>query len=166
MDLARMRVKDFQLQLETLDIKPVLQEVVAQFSTIVQGKGQSVDLKLPSSLPVTKADRQRIEQILFNLLTNASKFTPSNGHIVVKARRDEANLVVEVQDSGPGITPEEVARLFKPYDRIEADRQRFPGLGLGLALSKHLVELHGGQIWVQSEVGKGSTFAFSLPLPK
>ena len=73
-------------------------------------------------------------------------------------------LVIEVQDNGIGIAKEEQTRLFKPYSRLSADRQRHPGLGLGLALAKQVVELHGGKIWVESEPGKGSTFSFSLPL--
>ena len=119
---------------------------------------------LPDSLPPINADAQRLEQVLRNLLINAVKFTPSGGSITLRTNKQNASLVVEVQDSGIGIPKEEQARLFEPYYRAEADRQHFQGLGLGLSLSKQIIELHGGRIWVTSEVGKGSTFAFSLPL--
>ena len=82
----------------------------------------------------------------------------------MRAREDGGNLIVEVQDTGPGISKEDQERLFDPYHRMAGDRERFSGLGLGLALSKSLVELQGGQIWVKSQKGKGSTFGFSVPL--
>jgi signal transduction histidine kinase len=99
-----------------------------------------------------------------NLLNNAFKFTPSGGQITLEARQDGANLVVEVRDTGPGISDEDQMRLFSPYFRRVEDRERLSGLGLGLALSKKLVELHGGKIWVKSKKGEGSTFSFSIPL--
>ena len=127
-------------------------------------KGQSLTLDIPPSVPMVNADWQRLEQVMFNLATNAIKFTREGGKIQVRLLRKSEELVVEVEDSGIGITEEEQARIFMPYYRVEADRPRFPGLGLGLALSKQLVELHGGRIWVRSKPGKGSTFAFSLPI--
>jgi signal transduction histidine kinase len=96
-------------------------------------------------------------------LTNAAKFTHEGGNIMVRARLEDTGLVVAVQDDGIGIAREEQSRLFKPYSRLSADRQRHPGLGLGLALARQVVELHGGKIWVDSAPGKGSTFSFSLP---
>jgi signal transduction histidine kinase len=101
--------------------------------------------------------------VLLNLMNNATKFTPEGGNILVRVRKQDTGLVVEVQDDGIGIAKEEQTRLFKPYSRLSSDRQRHPGLGLGLALSKQVVELHGGRIWVDSESGKGSTFSFFLP---
>jgi signal transduction histidine kinase len=101
---------------------------------------------------------------MLNLLSNAVKFTPRGGQITFIAREDKANLIVEVQDTGPGISKDEQLKLFRPHYRIPGDRRRFPGLGLGLAITKQLVEIHGGTLWVESELGKGSTFAFSLPL--
>jgi signal transduction histidine kinase len=119
---------------------------------------------LPSSNPVVSADRDRLRQIIQNLLNNALKFTPAGGEIIFRAREEGDNLVVEVQDTGPGISKEDQKRLFDPYYRRVEDRERLSGLGLGLALAKTLVELHGGQIWVKSKKGQGSTFGFSLPL--
>ncbi|MDP2931654.1 MAG: ATP-binding protein, partial [Chloroflexota bacterium] len=150
---------------QPFNVKSLLEGVSWQIGPEVKSKGQTLTLELPDSLPVVEADPKRIEQVLLNLLTNASKFTHEGGRIVLRARRQDASLIVEVQDSGIGIPKEEQARLFQPYSRIEFDRKRYPGMGLGLALAKRLVELHGGKIWVKSDVGKGSTFAFSLPLP-
>ena len=110
------------------------------------------------------ADETRLRQVVLNLLSNACKFTPEGGKITLRAREGDATLVVEVQDTGVGIAEEEQQRLFEPYYRVADDRQQFKGLGLGLTLCKMLVELHGGQIWVESHVGKGSTFGFSVPL--
>jgi len=164
MDAGKKRARLPQLQLKPLDIKPLLEDVSGQVSPVVRNKKQSLILDLPDSLPLVGADAHQLEQVLLNLLTNATKFTPKGGSIILRAKKRDADLVIEVQDSGIGISKEEQARLFQPYYRVESDRQRYPGLGLGLALAKQIVELHGGKIWVESELGKGSTFAFSLPL--
>jgi signal transduction histidine kinase len=97
-----------------------------------------------------------------NLLNNAVKFTPDGGRITLIAKEEDGNLIVKVHNTGPGIKSEEQQRIFNPYHRIEQDRERLSGLGLGLALCKTLVELQGGQIWVKSHRGKGTTFGFTL----
>ncbi len=125
---------------------------------------QSLTLDLPPSLPKFQADGDRLQQVIMNLLTNSSKFTPPGGKITLRVKQEEAAVIVEVQDTGPGIKEELQERLFNPYYRVEGDRERLSGLGLGLALCKTLVELHGGRIWVESHLGKGSTFSFSIPL--
>ena len=126
-------------------------------------KNQTLNLDIAPNIMV-HADDQRIEQVLLNLLSNAIKFTPEGGAINVRACQDGERLVVNVQDSGPGIPNEEKRKLFVPYYQPSTDRSGLPGLGLGLVICKQIVELHGGSIWVQSEVGSGSTFSFSLPL--
>ncbi len=152
------------LQIMPLDTKKLLNRVTESFSPVAKRKGQSLVADLPDSLPIINADAQRLEQVIRNLLMNAIKFTPDGGSITLRANKHNSNLVVEVQDNGIGIHKEEQDKLFEPYYRVEADRQRFSGMGLGLALSKHIIELHRGRIWVTSELGKGSIFAFSLPL--
>ena len=121
-------------------------------------------LDVPPSVPMVNGDREHLDQVLLNLISNAMKFSGEGTKIRVKLRQKGADLVVSIKDNGPGITEEEQMRIFTPYYRLEADRQRFPGLGLGLTVSKHLVEQHGGKIWVESELEKGSTFFFSLPV--
>ncbi len=165
MDIVKTGSGRLQLQLEPVNIKSLLQGIGWQISPLLQGKEQNINMDLPSSLPIIHGDGQRLEQVVLNLMTNATKFTPKGGNITLRARKRDAGLVIEVQDTGIGIAKDEQVRLFQPYSRLNADRQRHPGLGLGLALAKQVVELHGGEIWVESEPGKGSTFSFSLPLP-
>ena len=153
-----------QLQLEPLDMRSLLQGVSWQINTLVQSKGQNLSLDLPDSLPLVQGDGQRLEQLVLHLITNASKFNGEGNIIILRAKKRDTELVIEVQDNGVGISKEAQAGLFKPYSRFNADTQRYPGLGLGLALAKQVIELHGGKIWMESELGKGSTFAFSLPL--
>ena len=163
-DLIRGETDMLQLNLEPVDVVPLLQEIGYEMIPVALQDGHSLTIELPSSNPIVSADKDRLRQVIQNLLNNAFKFTPPEGETTLRARVDGANLVVEVQDTGPGISREDQARLFDPYYRRVEDRERLSGLGLGLALSKKLVELHGGQIWVTSRKGKGSTFAFSLPL--
>ena len=164
LEIIKTGVGRLQLQLEPIDIKSLLQGVKWQISPLVQSKGQNLSLDLPDSLPLIQGDGQRLEQVVLHLITNATKFTAEGGSITLSAMKRDTELVIEVQDNGTGISKEAQARLFKPYSRLDADRQSHPGLGLGLPLAKQVVELHGGKIWVESELGKGSTLAFSLPL--
>jgi len=163
LDLSQAKTAHFRIRRKAVDFSALARKVAEEFSPLMKEKGQSLVMKVPATVIVT-ADEQRLEQILLNLLANAVKFTPRGGQITFRAKEDKADLIVEVQDTGPGIPREEQLKLFRPYYRIPADRHRFPGLGLGLAITKQLVELHSGKIWVESEPGKGSTFAFSLPL--
>jgi len=117
-------------------------------------------------LPSVKADKNRIRQVMQNLIVNATKVTPEGGEIMIRVMERDASLIMQVQDTGLGITRKDQVRIFEPYYRIPGLAERYEGLGLGLTLSKNIVELHGGQIWVESEVGKGSTFSFSIPLSR
>jgi signal transduction histidine kinase len=152
-----------QLQVEPVDMKSLILGTCLQITPMLRGKRQKLNTEMPDSLPIIHGDGPRLEQVMLNLMTNAAKFTPEDGHILIRVRQENAGLVVDVQDDGIGIAKEELPRLFKPYSRLSSDRQGHPGLGLGLSLAKQVVELHGGRIWVESEPGKGSTFSFSLP---
>jgi len=127
-------------------------------------KEHTINLDIPQSLPDIWADEDRIQQVLLNLIDNAFKFTPKGGAIIVKARAENTNLIVEVKDNGFGIEKSEQKRLFRTHGILTKDRKPNSGLGLGLSLCKTFVELHGGKIWVKSYKGKGSTFSFSIPL--
>jgi len=164
LDLAKSEIDQLQLDFESIDPVPLLQEVGTEMIPVALSNKQSLILELPSSLPMIWADRDRLRQTVLNLISNAVKFTPAGGNITVRAREDGANLLVEVEDTGRGVSREEQKRLFDPYHRVESDRERLSGLGLGLVLAKKFVELHGGQIWVKSKKGQGSTFGFSVPL--
>jgi signal transduction histidine kinase len=163
LDTVKTGSGKIQLQLEPVDMKSIIQGTCAQIAPLLQGKSQTLTTELPAYLPLINGDGPRLEQVLLNLMTNAVKFTPVGGIISVRVKEEDSGLTVAVQDNGIGIAREEQSRLFKPYSRISADRQRQPGLGLGLALAKQVVELHGGRIWVESEAGSGSTFSFFLP---
>ena len=162
LDLARGEVGMLQLKLEWVDMSKLLRETAESMIPLASRRGQSLVIALPLSLPPVRADAARLQQIVANLLSNALKFTPVGGNIKLGAKQKDAALVVEVRDVGHGIPKEDQKFLFEPYHRLQTEPSG--GLGLGLALCRMLVELHGGQIWVRSQVGKGSTFGFSLPL--
>jgi signal transduction histidine kinase len=163
LDIVKTGSGKIQLQFEPVDIKSLILGACLQVSPLIRSKVQKLNTDLPDSLPLIHGDGPRLEQVMLNLMTNATKFTPEGGTISIKARQQDSGLQIDVTDNGIGIAKEEQVRLFQPYSRLSADRQRHPGLGLGLALAKQVVELHGGRIWVESEPGKGSTFSFFLP---
>ncbi len=164
LDLAKVEIGMLQLDPKPVDVPQLLRGIADDMAPVVSGNGQSLALAVVPSLPLVWADEERLRQVVLNLLINASKFTPEGGRITLKARGNDDAVVVEVQDTGHGIPEEDQQRLFQPYHRQISDREHLSGLGLGLALCKYLVELHGGKIWVESQVGKGSTFGFSIPL--
>ncbi len=164
LDLAKGELNMLRLDIESIDPTPLFQEIGCEVMPVALGNRQFLSLELPSSLPVVRADKERLRQVVVNLLNNAFKFTPAGGTIILRVKEDGANLMVEVQDTGRGVSQKEQPRIFDAYYRTESDREQLSGLGLGLALSKRLVELHGGRIWVKSRKGKGSTFSFSVPL--
>jgi len=164
LDLARVEIGILQVNPKPVDPGQLLHRIADDMAAELSSNGQSLALAVDSSLPLVWADEERLRQVILNLLINASKFTPEGGKITLRAKAKDADLVVEVEDTGHGIPEEEQQRLFQPYHRQISDREHLSGLGLGLALCKYLVELHGGTIWVKSQVGKGSTFGFSVPL--
>jgi PAS domain S-box-containing protein len=163
LDLARGEVGMLKLKTQPVDCNILFAEILKYMNPVAAGNKQTLLARF-KHLPVIEADEDRLRQVLFNLLNNALKYTPAGGKIVLKAGIEKQNIIVEVQDSGSGISEEDQAKLFQPYQRLDGDRQRFSGLGLGLVLAKRLIELHGGKIWVRSAKGNGSTFAFSIPL--
>jgi signal transduction histidine kinase len=163
-DVARGEMGVLRLSLTSVDPLPLLQELADEMGPIASNRQQSLALDLPPSLPPAWADADRLRQVVFNLLGNACKFTGEGGRITLRARGEGDKLIVEVEDTGPGIDEEAQKQLFTAYYRVEGDGKRSRGLGLGLALCETLVELHGGQIWVKSKKGVGSTFGFSVPL--
>lgn len=164
LDLAKGELGILKLDYSKVDTLQLLHRVTDSMSPVASMRNLSFALDIPSSLPMVEADESRLEQVFLNLLTNAFKWTPEGGKVMLRAREKQANLVVEVQDTGPGIARENHQKIFEAYYRVETKRQHPSGLGLGLALCKMIVETHGGRIWVESEEGKGSTFIFTMPL--
>lgn len=161
-DFAKGEMNLLKVNPHPVDISELIKDVALQCRAMFLDKKQQFDLKMKSHLPRVLADEARTTQILLNLLSNASKFSPEGTKVVLGAERDSDELVILVRDSGPGIDLKERRKLFRPYRRAKAGEPGFPGLGL--ALCKQLVELQGGRIWGRSQPGKGSTFSFSLPL--
>lgn len=165
LDYAQMQSASLQLKLEPTDMKLLFEEAAGFLDASFKAKKQTFELDLPGSLPLMLIDGARIERVLLNLLTNANKFTPVGGKIRVSLRSENGRLVTEIQDTGPGIPEDERNLLLAGYYRAQrADTGPSGGTGLGLPIAKYLVELHGGQIWVESKVGVGSTFSFYLPI--
>jgi PAS domain S-box-containing protein len=163
LDLARGEIGMLKINPKPVDLGKLLLEVFKDMELVVQNSSQSLTLEVQNELPVTMADDDRVRQILLNLINNAIKYSSPGGKINIRASVQDSNIQVDVQDTGRGISEDEQKNLFQPYYRVEG-RERLSGLGLGLTLSKKLVELHGGHIWVTSKKGVGSTFSFSFPL--
>ncbi|MFC2006154.1 PAS domain S-box protein [Chloroflexota bacterium] len=166
LDLARGEMGVLEFNYSEVDPVRLLHKVTDGTSSMASSGGLSFVLDVPSSIPSVWVDEGRLEQVILNLLTNAFKSSPQGGKVTLRARKKNDTLIVEVQDTGHGIAEENQEKIFEAYYRVESDRQRLDGLGLGLALCKTIVESHGGKIWVESEVGKGSTFSFSIPLSR
>ena len=165
LDIAKGEMGVLKVRCQSMNLNKLIRETVDYLQPQMKTNNQTLRLEISDSLPVI-GDKERLNQVLLNLLNNSMKFTPSEGTITIRTRTAGDMLVVEVEDNGCGIDPAGQERLFQPYNRIESDRQYFSGLGLGLALCKQIIDLHGGRIWVNSQKGKGSTFSFSLQLAK
>jgi histidine kinase len=125
----------------------------------------TLDDDLPGDLPPVFADRERVHQVLFNLLDNAVRFTPLGGRVTVTASSHNGSVDVVVADTGPGISSEHLPRVFERFYRVDESRSRDDGgTGIGLAIARSVVEAHGGRIWADSEPGRGSAFTFELPV--
>jgi len=161
-EVPRTQISDFQFNAETVAIDRVIGDVATRIHPSIQSRRQTLTLDVPDSLPPVYADRRHMEQLLLTLISNASKFSPHEGQISVTAwQHDEGQMVTRISDSCGGIPEEEQERIFQPYYQI----QRTDGKGgLGLAIAKFLVELHGGKIWLVGQTGPGCSFFISLPL--
>ncbi len=164
LDLARVEIGMLQMNLTSVDVPRLLNAIADEMRPVLASNNQDLVVSIPSALPPVQADEERLRQIVLNIMINASKFTPEGGRITLRVNVDDNNLIVQVEDTGSGISEEDQKELFQPYRSHPVDRENLSGLGIGLALCKSLVELHGGKIWVQSQIGKGSTFSFSIPL--
>jgi two-component system, OmpR family, phosphate regulon sensor histidine kinase PhoR len=164
LDLARLSRGTFTIQRYPLDLAELIRQVTARYQVMVEKEQKALRVEVSDGLPKQiEADPNRLEQVLTNLLSNAIKYSPVNTTITLRVYYTEPNIFIEVQDQGIGISPEEQKKLFKPYHRVEQDRLGYPGIGLGLAICKQIVEAHGGRIKIKSELGQGATFIVLLP---
>jgi signal transduction histidine kinase len=163
LDLAKIEAGKLELELTQVDISRLLESAVSINSE--RANRGSIKLALTTEredITVT-ADERRVRQVVFNLLSNALKFTPADGRVDLSARLRDSQVEIAVTDTGPGIPTEELETIFEEYEQTETGKQA-EGTGLGLPLSRKLVELHGGRLWAESQPGHGSTFRFTLPI--
>jgi signal transduction histidine kinase len=164
LDLSKVEAGQVELEMAPFSLRDALERGVVMVREWATRDGVSVALAADPDADVVEGDERRIRQVIFNLISNAVKFTPAGGAIDVDSSRVNGEVRVAVSDTGPGIAPEDRKRIFDEFQQAEAGLDQREGTGLGLAVSKRLVELHGGRIWVESELGKGSTFVFTLPV--
>ena len=163
LDLSKVEAGQVELQIAPFSLHDALERGVVMVRERALEHGVQVAFASCDGADVVTGDERRISQVIVNLLSNAVKFSPAGGAVDVHASQLNGEVHVSVTDTGPGIAPEDHDRIFEAFQQTDAGIQQREGTGLGLALSKRLVELHGGRIWVESEPGKGSTFVFTLP---
>lgn len=164
-DLTLAESGQLKLQIESTDLAELVQRRVSQAEVMAREKNITLRMDIAEGLPEIEADGRRIEQVVANLLDNALNHTPSGGTVSVAVSTGKEGILVSVSDTGEGIPAEHLSHVFERFYKVDDARSRKTGgAGLGLAIAKQMVELHGGRIWVESEVGKGSKFYFTLPL--
>jgi signal transduction histidine kinase len=163
LDLSKVEAGQMELEPAPFSLRETLERGVVMVRERASRTGVALTLEQAGDVDIVRGDERRVRQVVFNLLSNAVKFTPAGGKVVVGSRRVANEVEISVQDTGPGIARVDHARVFHEFQQTELGEQH-EGTGLGLALSKRLVELHGGRIWLESELGHGSLFAFTLPL--
>jgi signal transduction histidine kinase len=165
LDISKVEAGRMDLVYERTPIGSIVDVVRGVIGAVATKRGINLDVALPPGLPDVYIDPGRIKQVLYNLISNAIKFTPRGGAVRLAARADARSLVVSVSDTGIGIARADLPRLFREFEQLaQPNGTRPEGTGLGLALSRRLVELHGGRVEVESELGRGSTFSVHLPL--
>jgi signal transduction histidine kinase len=163
LDLSKIEAGRMELEPTTFAIGNALESGLTIVRERATRHGITLEATIPKDLPRVEADERKVKQILYNLLSNAVKFTPDGGRVHVRARAENEDVRIDVQDNGIGIAPDDQSRIFEEFRQVGRERSR-EGTGLGLTLTRRYVELHGGRIWVESTPGKGSTFSFTLPL--
>ena len=166
LDLSRLESGDVPLERTPVPLGPLVSQVLSEIDVARTDAGVGVSSDIPEDLPPAFADRERVHQVLFNLVDNAVRYTPSGGAVTVSAHRHNGSVEIEVRDTGVGIPAEHLPRLFERFYRVDTSRSRDDdgGTGIGLAIARSVVEAHGGQIHARSEPGSGSTFTFELPV--
>ena len=164
LDLSKVEAGQVELEIAPFVLGEALEHGVVMVRERAANNGVQLTLDLAPDVGTVQADERRVRQVVFNLLSNAVKFTPEGGKVVVASERVGGDVQVSVRDTGPGIADEDRERIFEEFQQTDVGSSQGEGTGLGLALSRRLVELHGGRIWVESELGHGSRFVFSLPL--
>lgn len=164
LDAAKLESGRFTINKQPVDLMDVIKEKMNIFGPIAHEKKVKLIIAIPEALPQIACDKQYIARVIQNLLSNSMKFTPENGTITLTARRRDQDIEIMVSDTGPGIPKEKQAQLFNRFSQVGSASMNHQGSGLGLFISKGIIEAHGGTISLTSEVGHGTTFTFTLPL--
>jgi len=165
LDLSKIEAGRMELAPAPFHLPSALDNAVTLVKERAGRHGIALQLDIDPALGEVVGDERKIKQVLLNLLSNAVKFTPQGGQISLKAGRRDGAVEISVADTGIGIAPEDQAAIFEEFRQVGSDERKREGTGLGLTLAKKFVELHGGRMWVESELGRGSTFTFTLPVP-
>ena len=164
LSISALESQQARLNFEPVSMRVAAQSVLEELARQAQERSITVSLKIPEQLPAVRADAQRLHQVLFNLLDNAIKYTSAGGHVTILASEKDGVVETAVVDDGPGIAPEHLPHVFERFYRVDKARSReLGGTGLGLSIVKHIVQSHGGRVWAESQIEKGSTFYFTLP---
>jgi two-component system phosphate regulon sensor histidine kinase PhoR len=156
-----------ELDLHTVNPKELLQLTADTAAFAADRKQQTIQIDCPKNLPAIRGDAGRLRDVLQNLLDNAVQYTPPEGHIIASAAVDGDEVVFTVADNGIGIPQAEQERIFERFYRVDEGRSReVGGTGLGLSIARHIAEAHGGRVWVESAIGQGSRFHFSVPIAR
>jgi len=161
LDLSKIEAGKVQMKKEQFDIMPLMDEILTTYEGEISKKKSTLKKDVPQDIGSIWADRDKLSEVIINLLNNAIKYTPTKGNIAVKLEGGKEEVRFEISDTGPGIPKEDQDKIFDKFERITSEKQE--GTGLGLPIAKDIVELHKGKIWIESEIGKGSKFIFTLP---
>jgi signal transduction histidine kinase len=166
LDIQKLESKDPGLRIEEIRCQELIETVLTRFPSSIYRQHKFAKI-IPRDLPVIKVDHQRLIQVLINLISNAIKYSPQGGTVTVKAEQKEDKVLISVHDEGMGIPEENQEKIFTKFYRVDSsDHREIGGTGLGLSICKEIIELHGGEIWVESQEGEGTRFTFSLPIRK
>jgi two-component system phosphate regulon sensor histidine kinase PhoR len=164
LELSQIEAGELKLELEPVSVQRLIESCIDTVRIKASSKQLAIEVKVPAETLTMRGDVNRLRQVLQNLLDNAVQYTPAGGRIEIATERRESEVTVSVHDTGIGIPQAEQSRIFERFYRVDAARSREAGgTGLGLSIARHIVEAHGGRIWVESTVGEGSHFHFSVP---
>ncbi|MGA1825266.1 MAG: ATP-binding protein [bacterium] len=161
LDISKIETGGMHLKKETIEILPLIKRIITPYENLLSKKQIALQLEINQDIGSLRADEDKLSQVIINLLSNAIKYTPQQGEIRINVSRKDNGIQFIISDTGPGISQKDILKLFDKFERLIAENEE--GTGLGLSIAKYIVELHKGKIWVESTVGKGSSFIFVLP---
>ena len=164
LDLSKIEAGQLALSLTDYSIKDVVHNVYGAVESLATSKSLALKVELPKELPPAHGDERRLTQVLLNLVGNAIKFTDT-GEVAIRTSVANGSFTVAVRDTGPGIADQDQAKIFEEFQQADSSTTKQKGgTGLGLAIAKRIIEMHGGRLWVESKVGEGATFSFTVPV--